>query len=317
MAVSARNIELRQLRYFVAVVDFRSFRGAAGYLNLSQPPLTRQIQQLEELLGAELLVRKTKGLELTDAGRILYEEARQILARVDRALTDTALAGEGKLGQLGVGIFGSAIIDIIPRMIRKFREEHPNVEVVMYNLDRQAQIAALRENRISVGFNRFFASMPDLAWEVVQTERLVIAVPSDHPLASRREIALRELIDEALILYPRVVPPAGFSDYIMRTFQSRFDAAPHVIQEVTDAVTAVAFVSSGLGLSPVLESMQNLHIPGVIYVPLLEADRIESDLCMIVRKDNRSPLLNAFLRVVRDFCQHHGSYSARNGHRRK
>ena len=300
---AARNIELRHLRYFVTVVEFGSFRAAANHLHLSQPPLTRQIQHLEAEVHARLFQRKAKGVELTEAGRILYEEAKQILNRVDRAVTDTHLAGAGRMGQLNIGVFGSAIVSVIPQIIRQYRNAYPSVEIVMHNLDRQDQISALRENRIAVGFNRFFPELPDLAWEVVQTECLVIAVPSNHAFASREAITLRELIDEPLIFYPRVIPRAGFSDFLMRTFQNRFNTVPHVVQEVTDAVTAVAFVSSGLGLSPVLESMRDLRLPGVAYVPLVEENRIEVDLCMIARRNNESPLLATFLDVTRDFCR--------------
>ena len=139
------SLEIRHLRYFVAVVEQGSFRGAALRLHVSQPPLTRQIQQLEEVLGVQLLLRKPRGVETTVAGQVFFDEARNILALTEQAASRAQLAGEGQLGRLDVGVFGSAVLDTIPRIIQKFRNTYPRVEVVLHNLDRAGQLRALRE----------------------------------------------------------------------------------------------------------------------------------------------------------------------------
>lgn len=295
--MSLAAVELRHLRYFVAVVEQRSFRAAALRLHVSQPPLTRQVQQLEEALGVALLVRRSRGVEPTDAGQVFYEDACNILLLTEQAANRAHLAGNGQLGRLDVGVFGSAVFDAIPRIIQAFRNGRPRVEVVLHNLDRAGQIRALRERRLTVGFNRFFDDEPDLAWEVIQTERLHVALHHAHPLATRTRLALSQIGDQPLILYPRS-PRPSFIEQALKVFHAK-GVSPQNVQEVDDVVTAVALVSSGFGISLVTDSACNLRLPGVVYVPLRPEDRATFDLCMIHRKDDESALLQAFLGTVR------------------
>jgi DNA-binding transcriptional LysR family regulator len=296
--MSLANIELRHLRYFTAVVRERSFRGASLAVHVSQPPLTRQIQQLEEELGVQLLIRGSRGAEPTAAGAAFFVEAENILGLVDQAVVRARLAGDGELGRIDVGVFGSAVLDTVPRIIVAFRRRFPNVEVVLHNMDREAQVRALRERRITVGFNRFFNDEPGLAWETLFTEPMLVAVPTAHPLAKRDEIGLDDLSDQPLVFYPRVERPGGFTNFLMRMFHQR-NITPNVVQDVDDVVTAVALVSSGLGLCLVVESARNLRMPGVAYVSLKPADRVQFDLCIIHREDDVSPTLKAFVDVAR------------------
>ncbi len=291
------NIELRHLRYFVAVVECRSFRAAALRLHVSQPPLTRQVRQLEQALGVTLLLRKARGVEPTAAGAAFFAEAKNIIALAGQAAAQAHLTALGQLGRLDVGVFGSAILDIIPRIIQQFRALHPKVEIVLHNLDRVGQIRGLRERRLTVGFNRFFGDEPDLRWEVVRRERMHVALHRNHPLAGARSLALARIGDQPLILYPRTSRPS-FIDRMLRLFHDR-GITPRDVYEVDDVVTAVALVSSGQGVSLVTDSACNLRLPGVEYVPLRKADRAEFDLCMIYREDDDSPLLKAFLETAR------------------
>lgn len=295
--MSIAAIEFRHLRYYVAVVEQRSFRGAALRLHVSQPPLTRQVQQLEEALGVPLLIRKPRGIEPTDAGQMFYEEARNILMLTEQAAHRAQLAGHGQLGRLDVGIFGSAVFDAIPRIIQEFRNRHPNVEVALHSLDRAGQIRALRERRLTVGFNRFFEDEPDLSWEVIQTERMNVALHRDHPLARHASLGLAQIGDQPLILYPRA-PRPSFIEQMLRLFHKK-GVSPRIIHEVDDVVTAIALVSSGFGISMVTDSACNLRLPGLVYVPLRAEDRATFDLCMIHRRDDDSALLDAFLATAR------------------
>ena len=296
--MSISGLELRHLRYFVAVVEHGSFRGAALRLHVSQPPLTRQIQQLEELLGVTLLQRKPRGIEPTDAGLVFFDEARNILTLAEQAASRALLAGQGQIGRLDVGVFGSAVFGAIPRIIQTFRERFPRVEVVLHNLDRAGQIRALRERRLTVGFNRFFDEEPDLNWEVVQTERLNVALHQDHPLAGEASLGLAQIGDEALILYPRT-PRPSFIDQMLRLFHRR-SLTPQAVQEVDDVVTAVALVASRFGITLVTDSACNLRLPSVVYIPLRPEDRAHFDLCMIRRNDDDSRLLQEFVAVARE-----------------
>lgn len=297
--MSASSIDLRHLRYFVAVVRERSFRAAANVVHVSQPPLTRQVQQLEEALGVQLLVRRSNGVEPTEAGAAFYVEAENILKLLGGAVANAQLAGEGRLGRLEVGVFGSAVLDTVPRIMLAFRSLYPNVEVVLHNMDRDSQVEALRERRITVGFNRFFLDEPGLTWESLFTERMLVAVPATHPLAHREEIDLNELSSEPLVFYPRVERPGGFTNALLQMFHRR-SIIPNIVQDVDDVVTAVALVSSGLGLCLVVESARNLRMPGVCYVRLRAEDELQFELCMIWRSDERSPLLVAFRDVARN-----------------
>nr|AMK59114.1 LysR-family transcriptional regulator [uncultured bacterium UPO41] len=295
--MNLNSIEIRHLRYFVAVAESGTFRAAADRLHVSQPPLTRQIQQLEELLGTELFVRHPRGVALTAAGKLFFEDARNILTLTEQALDRVRLASQGELGRLDIGIFGSAALDVVPRIIQSFRKQHPQVQIVLHNIDRQGQIKALAERRITVGFNRFFSEEVGLVWETILTERLHLAVPAAHPFARQEKVALADVQGQPLILYPRA-SRGGFIDHLLRMFHQR-NLTPNIVQEVDDVVTAVALVAAGAGLSLVVDSACNLNLPGVVYVPLREKDGAVFDLYMIHRDDDESPLLKAFLAVAR------------------
>lgn len=294
-------MDFRRLSCFVAVVEQKSFRAAALKLHISQPPLTRHVQMLEESLGVQLLVRSAAGVEPTAAGQLFFEEARNLLALAQQAGERVKLAGQGRIGRLDVGVFGSAVLGAIPKIVRAFRERLPNVEVVLHSLDRAAQLKALRERRIDVGFNRFFTEEPDLAWEVIQTEPMSVVVPERHPLAKRASLSLAELAREPLVLYPRA-PRPGFIDYLMRLFHDR-GLTPQRVQEVDDVLTAAALVASNLGLSLVTESGRSLSIPGIVHVQLAPADRATVALCIIHRRFDDAAIPRAFIEVARSLSQ--------------
>ena len=307
-------MDFRRLSCFVAVVEQRSFRAAALKLHISQPPLTRHVQMLEESLGVQLLVRSAAGVEPTAAGQLFFEEARNLLALAQQAGERVKLAGQGRIGRLDVGVFGSAVLGAIPKIVREFRERLPNVEVVLHSLDRAAQLKALRERRIDVGFNRFFEDEPDLVWEVIQTEPMSVVVPESHPLARRASLTLAELAREPLVLYPRA-PRPGFIDHLMRLFHDR-GLTPQRVQEVDDVLTAAALVASNLGLSLVTESGRSLSIPGIVHVPLAEADQATVALCIIQRRHEEAAIPRAFVEVARSLGQA-TLPAARSGRRRR
>jgi len=298
MQGQSSRIDLRHLRYFVTIVRKGSFRAAAEELNVSQPPLTRQIQQLEQILDTQLLLRRSSGIQTTEAGAAFYTEAQNILSLMERAYTNTRLIGTGQLGRLDVGVFGSAVLDIIPRIVLHFRNRFPEVKVALHNMDRETQVRALNERRIQIGFNRFFQDYPDLVWESVVNERMFLASPETHHLTRKSEVSFHDLVDEPLIFYPRTSRPGGFSNYLLRQFHS-LGIEPRIIQNVDDVVTAVALVSSGLGLTICVESSQSLRLPGVTYLPLTGGDDGAFDLKMVYRAAEQSQLLDAFLESVR------------------
>lgn len=293
-------MELRHLRYFIAVAEEKNIGRAAVRLHISQPPLTRQIQQLEEDLGVQLFTRTPRGMELTPAGELLLEEARNIRSVVEQATERTQRAGQGKLGRLDIAIFGSGILDTIPKLLLIFRGAFPDVKVVLHNMNKEAQIEALRQRRIDAGFNRFIAPLNDIANEIVTTEKLLLAVNEDHALARETTIPFRVLADHPLIVFPSG-PRPSFVDKVMNMCQQK-GFTPQIAQEVGDTVTGVALVASNFGVCLVPESATVLALPGVVYRPISDLPENSGvDLNCIYRADDQSPILKSFLDTVRDF----------------
>lgn len=293
-------MDLRQMRYFLALAEERNFTRAAGRLHMAQPPLTRQIQALEEELGASLFLRSNKGVTLTEAGQALLEEVPNLLALAQRAKERTLLASEGHTGQLDVGIFGSGVLDVIPRILGRFHSARPEVKIVLHQLTKTEQIDALRERRISVGFNRLIPPEEDLSVMTVLRETMMIALPAKHALCKKQEITIRDLSNQPLILYPRL-PVAGLAQQVMQAFV-RDQAVLRVEQEVEDVLTAIALVAGGFGVCVTTASSASLRLPGVVYRPLISKHLREIELSCLYRQSDESPLLAAFISVVRAFA---------------
>ncbi len=290
-------MELRHLRYFVCVAEEQHIGRAALRLHISQPPLTRQIQQLEEELGAQLFHRTARGVDLTDAGRVLYDDARHILGLAERAAERTSKAAQGLLGRVDVAIFGSGIFGVIPRLMRRFRASHPEVSIRLHNLAKEEQIDALRHRRITLAFNRLMRPVEGLTSETLLTEPLYVAMPSGSALAARTAVALRELDGEPLVMYPTGSRPS----FIDRLSEMCRDCGftPLVAEEVGDTVHALALVATGFGLCVVPHSATALAIPGITYRPLHHPTHHSVDLCCIYREDDDSPILAALLGSMR------------------
>jgi DNA-binding transcriptional LysR family regulator len=293
-------MDLRHLRYFIAVAEEQNIGRAANRLHISQPPLTRQIQQLEDELGVKLFTRTPRGMELTQAGELFLEEARNIRSLVEQATERTQRTGQGKLGRLDVAIFGSGILGTIPQVLLAFRRANPNVKVVLHSMNKNEQIEALRQRRITVGFNRMLTPMAEFETELVAMESLLLAVNEGHPLASLETISFSSLAENPLVLFPAAGRP-NFVDKVMGLCQER-GFMPEITQVVGDAVTGVAFVASGFGVCLVPESLTALALPGVVYRPIADLpDNAKIDLSCIFRAGDRSPLLTSFLATVRSF----------------
>lgn len=288
------------MRHFLAVAEEGHIGRAAARLHLSQPPLTRHIQALEEKIGVPLFVRTPKGVTLTEAGRTLLEEAPNLLALAQQAAERTRLAGQGLIGRLDVGLFGSGVLDVIPRILARFHQARPEVKIVLHNLTKDAQLQALRERRITVGFNRLVPEEAGITVETVLREPLVVAIAASHALAARPAIRLQDLDGVPLILYPNV-PLRGLAQEVADAFRAE-GVRMRVEQEVEDVVTAVALVSAGFGAAITTQSAANLRLPGVAFCPLRSRHLQELELSCLYRRGDRSPALRAFLDVVQSFA---------------
>jgi DNA-binding transcriptional LysR family regulator len=297
-------MELRYLKYFVTLAEELNFSRAAARLHISQPPLTRQIQQLEEELGCRLFLRSSRGVELTEAGRSLLNDAMSILGLVSFAKERTSKVGRGQIGRLDVGIFGSAILCHIPRMLFQFRTLYPEVEITLHQQTKAEQIQALRERRLTIGFNRHVPVEPDIVVETIFFEPLVIALHNKHPLARHKSIRIAEVVNEPLILYPSNTRP-GFADDVMALFLNE-GAQPRIVQEVTDVVTSIALVSSGFGICVAPQATTNLKLPGVVYRPIKADPEPTIEFACLYRREDESPILAAILEVTRNFRPYFG-----------
>lgn len=293
-------MDLRHLKYFLAVADELNIGRAAARLHISQPPLTRQIRSLEEELGVDLFNRTAKGVELTQAGEMFKEDAENIRMLLEAAVDRVHRAGEGKLGRIDIGIFGSAIYDTIPKLLQTFREKLPGVRVVLHTMNKNEQIEALRQRRITLAFNRMMSPEPDIGRELVITEKLVVAIHADHELARLETIPIRALADCPLILFPNVGRPNFIDKVLDLCKQQGFE--PEIAQEVGDAVTGIALVARGFGVTLIPESAANaITFDGTVYRPLADAPQATVDLSVLYRATDQSPLLKAFLSIVREY----------------
>jgi LysR family transcriptional regulator, benzoate and cis,cis-muconate-responsive activator of ben and cat genes len=294
------NFELRRLSYFIGVAEQGGMRAAAKALHVSQPPLSRQIQLLEDELGVELFVRGSGGSMLTQAGQRFYAHAKRIEALTTQAAEEARMVSSGLVGRLDIGIFGSAVFSTIPRIVQTFRAEYPDVRVVLHNLDRESQLKGLREHHLDAGFNWFFPGDAEIARLPMLKEDLVVAVFENHPLAGSKSVELGQLRDEAFVLFPRVGSP-NFADHVIHMCrQSGFELAKTEI--VDDVVTAIALVSCGFGICIAVASASALMAPGVRFIPLGPASSIPAELCLYTRRNDESAQLAAFRLVASSYC---------------
>jgi LysR family transcriptional regulator, benzoate and cis,cis-muconate-responsive activator of ben and cat genes len=290
-------MELRQLRYFVAVADSRSFSRAAERLHISQPPLSRQIANLERELGIRLLDRNNRSVSLTAAGQLFVERAREVLKGVESAVSSMRQVAEGELGSLTLGFGGSAAYAFIPAILRDFRARYPGVTVTLDQLPLIDQMPALKKRRIDLGFVLLPCEDPSIGFEAMMRDRLVIAVPADHPLASRSAVQLRELKPYDFVGFSR----AGRFGYHSHTLEVCRQAGflPHIVKESAPMVSVIGLVASGIGIAIVPSMARRLQMTDVRYVRLKDK-HAHMDFAFAWNKDQFSPVLKTFLSVARE-----------------
>jgi DNA-binding transcriptional LysR family regulator len=290
-------MELRHLRYFVAVAEELHFRRAAARLHISQPPLSQQIRQLEAELGVQLLERSRRRVELTAAGAAFYTRAREILDAVEDAGRLARRVQRGEVGRLSVGFAGSAMYSLLPEVLHAFRDQRGDVDLRLRELTTAAQLDQLESGRIDVGFVRP-QSPPraGIAVETILREQIVAALPESHRLAARERLTLGELTGEPLVLLTRTGSP-GVRD-VLEAAIARFGGEGELVQEAAEVQTVIGLVAGGVGFSLVPDSVRSLTRRGVVYREIEGAPSIE--LALAWRAEDRSPVLAAFLDVVRE-----------------
>jgi DNA-binding transcriptional LysR family regulator len=290
-------MDLRHLRYFVAVAEELHFGHAAQKLGIAQPPLSQQIRRLEMELGVQLLQRTKRRVQLTQAGHAFLEEARKILSQVKRATEVAQRAGRGELGRLSIGFLGAATYSLLPSILIAFRHSYPDVEVELHELKTSELIEALRDRRVEVGFVRLPVHDELLEAEPILREPLVVAVPERHALATCAHISFRDLANEAFLMPPRQLS-AGFHDQVLNLcHQAGF--TPKLGAEASQLQTIINLVAAGMGITLVPESVQNMSGRGVVFKKLPEPTPM-MEVAVAWRRDAHSEVLSAFLNVVRE-----------------
>ena len=297
-------MDSRQLRYFVTVARERNFTRAAEKLRIAQPPLSRAIQQLEDEFGLALFDRASRPLALTDAGRVLFEQAVQMLDRMDEMKAMVARLRDAELTRLGVGFVASTLYGYLPEVIRRYRAARPKVELTLLEMTTIEQIAALKEGRIDVGFGRITFNDATIERTVLRNETLCVALPLTHRLSSRTGLLkLAELADDALVVYPKS-PRPSYADQVLALFRDR-DIKPKQVHEVRELQTALGLVAADTGICIVPASVERLRRDNVVYRRLDEAGAV-SPIIMSTRKSDRSPEIGLILRIVKEMYKKEG-----------
>lgn len=267
------NIELRHLRYFIAVAEELHFGHAAARLNISQPPLSQQIQILEQQIGARLFARTNRSVSLTEAGRQFLADSRQILSQVDDAAARAARLHHGETGELRIGFTSSApFIKAVSDTLSTFRRRYPDVHIQTRETNTREQIVPLNEGALDLGLMRNTQLPETLIWERVLREPLLAMVPRDHPLASQPRVSLRELAREPFVFFDPHVG-TGLYDDILGLLR-RYDLTPTIAQEVGEAMTIIGLVAAGLGVSILPASFRRVQLSEMCWLPIEEQDAV-------------------------------------------
>jgi len=289
-------MELRHLRYFVAVAEERHFGRAADRLHIAQPPLSQQIKRLEAELGVTLLHRTTRRVELSPAGALLLERARSIIDAADRAADDCRRAARGEIGRLSVGFTGSTTYALLPSVAAALRQGLAGVELELHGeMLTPAQVNGLLNGQLDLGFLRPPVRSRDLTVEIIRSEPLIAVIPSEHRLAAANEIGIEQLADEPFVAYASHLRSV-LADFVAQVCADH-GFTPKVAMEVTETATLVSFVAAGIGVSLVPASVAGVMVAGASYRPLTGiAPRVQ--IALAWRTGDESPVLAKALTIV-------------------
>jgi DNA-binding transcriptional LysR family regulator len=293
-------IELRHLRYFMAVAEELHFGRAAEKLHMAQPPLSQQIRQLENELGFQLFYRTKRSVALTEAGQVFLGDCQRLFRQLEQAIQTGRQVSRGELGQLVIGFVSSAAYNVLPEILRSFRLAVPDVRLELHELTTDQQMQWLQEGRMDVGFVRPPVDETHFTLLTVIQEPLAVALPETHPLADQAAVALASLANEPFVLFPRPLAPGLYDQIISLCHQGGF--SPLVVQEAIQMQTIVSLVAAEMGIAIVPVSLQNLQRTGVIYKPIQEPTP-QASIALVWQRGNTSPTVNRFQAIVQEFMQ--------------
>ena len=290
-------MELRHLRYFTAVAQHLNYSEASRRLHVAQPAVSQTILDLEDELGVKLLFRTRRSVQLTAAGTTFLRESEDILRRADEARRLAQRAARGEVGTLGIGFFGTAAAPILPALVQSYRGKFPDVELHLYELNPDQQLAAFDDGRIDLGFSRPLP--PDRKFEfeqkTVYTDCLAVALPQAHPLARQKLVRLKSLGNETFVQFHRKGAPGLFDEVIASCRRAGF--SPRIVNEPNFMATVMTLVESGLGVSLIPRCVRSLNRPNVA-VRSITPKSAPIPLCAVWRQSDKNPVLAAFLDVL-------------------
>lgn len=285
-------MEIRQLRYFVAVAEEMHFNRAAERLHIAQPALSQQIQRLERELKTQLFTRTTRSVELTETGKVLLVAARRVILESENALRSIEQAVEGRTGTLRVGFVGSAALNLIPQIVPPLRVRYPGLELELHELTTEQQLGSLESGNLDVGIVRDVESLPGITARELTREPLIVALPNDHPLAGRPALVLADLSEAGFVVFPREQVSRLYDVISALCLQAGFRL--RVAQEAVQFQTILGLVAAKTGIAVVPEGMRALQLAGLRYVPLAD-DAATSTVSLIVKTERAgSPLISRF-----------------------
>ena len=291
-------MELRHLRYFVAVAEALSFSRAARALNISQPPLSRQIRALEEELGTALFARTKRSVQLTPAGAALLPEARRLLRDADGLRAGARRLAAGEVGSLALGFISVAAYNVLPELAPEFRRRHPGVKLTLQEATSDVLLAALRQGELDLGLVLPPVDAPGLEYAPLVDDALIAALPAGSVHArAKGPIPLASLADEPFVLFPRKVGASLYDAIVGACRRAGF--APRVEQEAIQMQTIVSLVAARMGVALVPASLEHLRRTGVVYRPLAEAGP-EVEIGMAWRAGDAAPAVRAFVALARE-----------------
>ncbi|KVO98536.1 LysR family transcriptional regulator [Burkholderia ubonensis] len=289
-------MELKQLRYFVAVADELHFGRAAKRLFISQPALSFDIRKFEDALGVQLFARTSKSVALTNAGEVLLGEARRLLLQAAEAERLTVRSASGYAGRLRVGFVHSMLYRGLPDAVRRFEADHPGVEIVLSEMNTQAQVQAIQRGQIDLGYAHWGHFPPEVDSTPIHAEPFVCCLPAGHPLARRRQVALAALADEPFILFPRDAAPHYHDLIIAQCVNAGF--SPLIRHEARLWQTILSMIEFGMGVALVPRVLQQVKSDRLAFRPLKDAP-LESRTLELKRSGSAEPVALRFADYLR------------------
>jgi DNA-binding transcriptional LysR family regulator len=290
-------MELRHLRYFVAVAELLSFTKAAQKLHLAQPSLTRQIHNLEQEIGVRLLSRSKSHVALTVEGRSFLLDARRLLALASESVAAVQRLSRGETGHLNLGYSSNFNFELLPKTLSVFREDFPHIALNLFDMNPAEQLRALEARKIDLGFVGFrpLIMTKDLQWECLARHKTIVAIPQKHPLAKKLNITVADLKSMFFVGMSEVTHP-GFREWLCEVCRPG-GFIPRILQDAEIEAGLMRFVAEGLGVTLGRETIKNLPHPGVIFRPLKPA--VRTDYSIAWKRDNDSRALQQYILVLR------------------